>query len=137
MHSITIAQGIHLAIRKPQSGAELLAKTVAQCFNGAPWINTSIRMQFCILFLGNLIDNHVENDVDTSLLQRLKDKGLLFGIRLLKRNTSASLPILVALIMKELKAVQNFSYKEQMDFYQILERLFFPTPENQSSEHSN
>ncbi|MBD3316472.1 MAG: hypothetical protein GF344_11850 [Chitinivibrionales bacterium] len=122
----TISNGISLAIRRPETGAALLACTLTEQMNGAPWINKDIRMRFCIAYLRNCIDGHIEKSVDESLLRRLMSKPLTFGIRLLKRNPDAGIAMLVAMVMEELRERQKASPEELVEFGDEMLLRFFP-----------
>ncbi len=122
----TIQTTIQIAVRHPESASALMAKTFAAHFDGAQWIDREMRLQFCILFLGNLIDSNIEESVGAALIDRLEARSLEFGMRMLKRNPDTGLKILIVLIMKELRTRQKFESEEQMSFYKEILARFFP-----------
>ena len=115
-----------MAIRHPDSGINLLARTFARNFEGAPWISGELKLKFCILFLGNLIDGSVERDLDHQLVQKVLKKPMQFGIRLLKRSPDEGLRMLVALVMHELREEQRYSDSDFHKFYEEVIVTFFP-----------
>ncbi|MDR0305436.1 MAG: hypothetical protein LBI42_01220 [Chitinispirillales bacterium] len=126
MQGKTIEHGISMAIRHPEAGVELLARTFARHFQGAPWINGDLKMRFCILFLSNLLDGGVEREVSGRTLEKLVKKTVSFGIRLMKRWPDEGLKMLVAMIMRELKCNQHCSELEQQYFCEEVIAVFFP-----------
>ncbi|MDG5815666.1 hypothetical protein QA601_11285 [Chitinispirillales bacterium ANBcel5] len=122
----SIAQGISMAIRHPESGVVLLARTFANSFKGAPWITREMKLKFCILFLGNIIDKNIEKSIDRDLAEKVLGKSIHFGIRLLKREPERGLRMLVALIMRELRERQKYSEDELQRFYDEVIVVFFP-----------
>jgi hypothetical protein len=128
----TISSSISLAVRRPESGAALLARTLTEQLNGAPWIDRDIRMRFCIAYLSNCIDAHIERTVDPHLLRRLRDKPLSLGIRLLKRNPDTGIAILVAMVMEELRDRQKAGHQERIEFFEEMLVRFFPEAEELS-----
>ncbi|MFP4164883.1 MAG: hypothetical protein ACLFVE_12945 [Chitinispirillaceae bacterium] len=126
----TIRQGISMAIRHPETGVELLARSFARHFQGAPWITPELKIRFCILFLSNLMDNAVEREIDPGLLRRVLRKSMWFGIRLLKRWPEEGLKMLVAVVMSELRQNQRYSESEMQQFYDEVIGVFFPEAVN-------
>jgi hypothetical protein len=130
----TISSSINLAVRRPETGASLLARTLTEQMSGAPWIDRDIRMRFCIAYLSNCIDGHVERMVDPDLLRRLWNKPLSLGIRLLKRNPDSGIAMLVAMVMEELRERQQASQEEQVQFFEEMLLRFFPEAEELTAE---
>ncbi|MFP4014642.1 MAG: hypothetical protein ACLFVQ_11185 [Chitinispirillaceae bacterium] len=122
----TIQQGISMAIRHPEAGVVLLARSFALHFQGAPWITPELKLKFCILFLGNLMDSAVEREIDPQLLKKVLRKSMQFGIRLLKRWPDNGLKMLVAVVMSELRQNQRYSQSEMQQFYDEVIGVFFP-----------
>jgi transposase len=60
------------------------------------------------------------------LLERVVKKPMTFGIRYLKRNPQEGLKMLVAVLMRELRSKQNYSYLELHTFYNEVIAVFFP-----------
>lgn len=126
MAAKSIEHGINMAIRHPEAGVELLARTFAIYFQGAPWINGDLKMRFCILFLSNLLDGAVEKQVSGRTMEKLVKKSMSFGIRLMKRWPDEGLKMLVAMVMRELRCNQHFSELEQQYFCEEVITVFFP-----------
>lgn len=122
----TIQQGISMAIRHPEAGVVLLARSFALHFQGAPWITPELKLKFCILFLSNLMDSEVEKEIDPELLKKVLKKTMHFGIRLLKRWPENGLKMLVAVVMSELRQNQRCSEPEMQQFYDEVIGVFFP-----------
>jgi len=122
----SIEHGINMAIRRPEAGVKLLARTFAIYFQGAPWINSNLKMKFCILFLSNLLDGAVEKQVSVHTMEKLIKKSLSFGIRLMKRWPDEGLKMLVAMIMRELRCNQRCSELELRYFCEEVIAVFFP-----------
>jgi len=126
MQGKTIERGINMAIRHPEAGVELLARTFARYFQGAPWINGDLKMRFCILFLSNLLDGSVEREVSAQTMEKLIKKTVSFGIRLMKRWPEEGLKMLVAMVMRELRCNQHCSELELQYFCEEVIAVFFP-----------
>ncbi|MDR0308047.1 MAG: hypothetical protein LBI42_14575 [Chitinispirillales bacterium] len=126
MKSKSIERGINIAVKNPEAGVSCLARTFAQYFQGGPWVNRDLKLRFCILYLRNLLDRSVEKEIDSGLLERVIKKPIIFGIRILKRNPEEGLKILIAVVMRELRCKQNYSYLELHSFYEEVIAVFFP-----------
>jgi hypothetical protein len=126
MAAKSIEHGINMAIRHPEAGVELLARTFAIYFQGAPWINGDLKMRFCILFLSNLLDGAVEKQVSARTMEKLVKKSMSFGIRLMKRWPDEGLKMLVAMVMRELRCNQRCSELELQYFCEEVITVFFP-----------
>jgi hypothetical protein len=129
-----ISDGIRIAIRHPSPAVALLAQTFSQSFENAPWIDTNLKIRFCIMLLDNYLESSVEERVGLRLIHKLRDKPLEFGIRLLKRDPQQGLEVLVGLVLYELRLVQLFDDGEQRGFItELLHQLF---PEFSEEDHS-
>ncbi|MCL2690017.1 MAG: hypothetical protein FWE57_09270 [Chitinispirillia bacterium] len=129
----SIEHGINMAIRHPEAGVELLARTFAIYFQGAPWINSNLKMKFCIMFLSNLLDGAVEKQVSVRTMEKLIKKSLSFGIRLMKRWPDEGLKMLIAMVMRELRCNQHCSELELRYFCEEVIAVFFPQEAGKST----
>jgi len=134
MAAKSIEHGINMAIRHPVAGVELLARTFAIYFQGAPWINSNLKMKFCIMFLSNLLDGDIEKQVSVRTMEKLIKKSLAFGIRLMKRWPDEGLKMLVAMVMRELRCNQRCSELELRYFCEEVITVFFPQEAQKSTE---
>jgi hypothetical protein len=123
---ITVKRGIKIAVRHPEKGAEIIAKTLADTLIGEDWITDEFKLKFCIMFVDNLIDGNIEKSIDRKLLEKVKDRTFIEGIRLMKHRPRQGMKFMVAIIMDELRNHQGFSEKEQFIFYENLLQSFFP-----------
>jgi hypothetical protein len=125
LRSTRISDGIRIAIRHPSHAAALLAQTFSQSFENAPWIDSSMKIRFCIMLVDNYLESTIEEHAGLRLIKKLREKPIEFGIRLLKRNPQQGLEVLVGLVLYELRLVQLFDDNEQRAFFtELLSQLF-------------
>lgn len=134
-HGIKAKKSVGMAIHDPSRSYTLLAKTLASVVNSEDWIDRKMKKMFCVLFVSNLIDQNIENEVDVALLEKIKKIPFVSGIRLLKRNPDEGLKVLVALVTEELRNQQEFTHVEQFAFFNELFGRFFP--ENKSDKQKD
>ena len=123
---ISVENGFKIAIRHPNAGGKILAKTLADILLHEDWITEEFKLRFCIMFVDNLIDGNVEKDIDRKFLERIRKKPFTQGIKLLKSRPEQGMKYMLVLIMEELRLRQGFSEKEQSMFYEELLAAFFP-----------
>jgi len=124
---ISVENGFKIAIRHPSSGAEILAKTLAQLIKEEEWINDEYKLKFCIMFVDNLIDGNIEKSINRKILDRIKKKSFAYGIKLLKHRPAEGMKYMLVIIMEELRHRQNFNETQQYQFYEELLANFFPS----------
>jgi hypothetical protein len=124
--NITVENGFKIAVRHPERGAAIIARTLASTLIGEDWITDEFKLKFCIMFVDNLIDGNVEKNIDRKLLDKIKNRPFLEGIRLMKHRPREGMKFMLVLIMDELRNHQGFSEKEQFVFYENLLSSFFP-----------
>ncbi|MBD3418890.1 MAG: hypothetical protein GF398_02110 [Chitinivibrionales bacterium] len=122
----SITRGISIAVRHPQIGAELLARSYAHKLNQAPWFDRKMKIELSLLVLGSCLGGRTEPKVGKRLFKRVKKRPLEFGIRYLKRDSYHGLRMLAALLMDELRNNQHLSNSEIVEFSRILIREFLP-----------
>ena len=123
---ISVENGFKLAIRHPHSGAEILAKTIAQLLIGEEWITDELKLKFCIMFVDNLIDGNIEQNIDRNILEKIKKRPFTDGLKLMKHRPTEGMKFMLVIIMEELRNHQGFTEKEQFVFYENLLSSFFP-----------
>lgn len=124
--NISVKNSFKIAVRHPGAGAELLAKTIADILIGEDWITDEFKLKFCIMFVDNLIDQHIEKSVDRKILEKVKKLPFTEGLKLMKHRPEQGMKFMLAIIMEELRNHQGFSEKEQFLFYEKLLSSFFP-----------
>jgi len=123
---ITVKNGFKIAIRHPEKGAAIIARTLANTLLGEDWITDEFKLKFCIMFVDNLIDGNIEKSIDRKLLEKIKDRTFIEGIRLMKHRPVQGMRFMITIIMEELRNHQGFTEKEQFVFYENLLTSFFP-----------
>ncbi len=125
-NKLSVENGFKIAIRHPNSGAEILAKTLAHLLLGEAWITDELKLKFCIMFVDNLIDANVEKNIDRKILEKIKKLPFTEGLKLMKHRPKQGMKFMLVIIMEELKNQQGFTEKEQYVFYENLLSNFFP-----------
>ena len=121
-----IQHGIRLATRHPGKSATIMARDLTRRMDRAPWIDNRIKFRFCMLFVSNCLDGNVEKALDQTMLDKIARRPLEFGIRYLKRDYHTGLRVLVALVMRQLRAKNLLGPDEQGQFYSTMLERFFP-----------
>ena len=123
---ISVKNGFKIAVRHPNAGAAILAKTIANILIGEDWITDELKLKFCIMFVDNLIDQHIEKSIDRKLLEKIKKLPFTEGLKLMKHRPEEGMKFMLVMIMEELRNHQGFTEKEQFVFYENLLAGFFP-----------
>jgi hypothetical protein len=121
-----IDHGIRLATRHPGKSATIMARDLARRMGRAKWIDRAMKLRFCMLFVSNSLDGNIEKALDQAMLDQVARRPLEFGIRYLKRDRHTGLRVLVALVMRQLRAKDLLGPDEQAQFYDTLLERFFP-----------
>jgi hypothetical protein len=121
----SIQKSIQIAARRPTSGIALLANTFTKCIDNAGCVTKDLKIEFCLLFLNSILDKTYQAK-DENLSDRLQNKSIDFGIRLLKRYPQEGLKVLANLIIRELVEHQHYSQDELLQFYSEVFSRFFP-----------
>lgn len=124
--STSIQQGIEIAVRHPQTGARLLAQTLAITLNGQEWIDHKAKIQLYINMVRNLIDTTIEKRVKPNDIKRFRRMTIARALPSLKRKGITGLDILVALLAQEIRSSQSLTQDEEFEFYDELFSCFFP-----------
>jgi len=125
-NNITVKDGIKIAVTHPARGAAILGRTIAEQLEKENWLNDEYKLRFCILFVDNLIDGSVEDSINPSLLQKIKKRSFVDGLKLLRKRPEEGMKYMLVIIMEELKNKQGFSSEDQFAFYDSLLKSFFP-----------
>ena len=123
---VTVQKGVRIAVRRPSRAAVLFARTLTDLMDAEAWLDRTLKMRFCALFLHNMIDGSIEAEVDPELLHKLRTRPMTVGIRLFRRRPDQGLRLLVALVAGELRDYQHLPIEEQLEFYDEICHKFFP-----------
>ncbi|MBN1865516.1 MAG: hypothetical protein JW808_11505 [Victivallales bacterium] len=124
---ITVRSGIRIAVRHPNAGELILAKTLAGMLNKQEWLNDEFKLKFCIRFIDNLMDGSIERSADPKIMGKLEKRSFTDGIRLLRKRPDDGINYMIAMVMKELRLRQGFDERRQFVFYEELLANFFPS----------
>ena len=124
--NISVKNGFKIAVRHPSAGASILANTIAKILIGEDWITDELKLKFCIMFVDNLIDQHIEKSIDRKILDKIKKLPFTEGLKLMKHRPEQGMKFMLVIIMEELRNRQGFTEKEQFVFYENLLAGFFP-----------
>jgi len=124
--SLTVKDGIKIAVTHPSKGAAILARTVASELEKESWLNDEFKLKFCIMFVDNLIDGSVEKSIDPKILKKIRTRSFTYGLKLLRKRPAEGMKYMLAIIMEELRHRQGFSSEDQFLFYESLLKSFFP-----------
>ena len=129
---LTVNAGLQIAARNPEKCLTLLADNLYPMLDAAGWFTREWRLKFCAYFLQNLVDQTIEAEADTRLLERLRQMPLARGIKLLGRTApEPGLKVLVALICIELRTHQKLDTHAQYIFYSTLMARLLPDAQTQ------
>jgi hypothetical protein len=123
--TISLQNAIGIAVRHPENSAELLAHTLQRALPRSAATRRRMELHFCILFLGNMLDGHIEREIDPALVEKVASLSFAATLRLLKRTPEEGLQVLVAITMQELRKRRGDTLEQQVEFYgELLGRIF-------------
>ena len=125
-HGVSIKNGMRILVRHPQSGIALFAKTLAENLDSIEWMNDEYKLRLCIMFVENLIDGSIENNVDPKIIKKIVDKPFTYGIKILNQRPREGMKYIVAIIMLEIREKQHWGLDDQFKFYDELRSNLFP-----------
>lgn len=130
MTNLAADHGLQVTAAHPDKCLTLLAENLYTKLDEANWFTKEWRLKFCSYFLQNLIDEAIEAEVDSRLLERVRHIPLTRGIKLIgKISPETGLKVLVALICIELRTHQKLDREKQYLFYNALMAKLFPGSE--------
>ena len=122
----TLGDPFFIAAENKADASQIFANALASAMNQSSWVNSNLKIRFCILFMQRLLEHRLVQSGNIQLVKKIKQKSIVFLIRLLKRYPEEGLHILSQFIIDELQENQHFEFEHLVQFQTILLELLFP-----------